>query len=274
MLSSDRLQLIAICCNRRGVWTAHLTRHILSHLHAHILMSHRPWLKFGVQRTFHSIPSSCVHDVVVLILCDSPFHFLLSLFCPIVLFILLVFTFFFHDVGRQVLCALSLMRTLAPLPSTTLSQVMSPTTCTSQRPLNYTPRNPPARTGPWTRMTLGAMTTPSAYRSLHHCSPRSGWIYFIDPEDKEFKKKHQECSQEVGNTNGSRYALQDKQEQSAWSDPWQNQWDQIKTCVYFGSYWIHKTAYGRIFTESSWRPYFRKRRQFTATLQFGAQIYS
>ena len=27
LLLSDRLQLIAICCNRRGVWTAHLTRH-------------------------------------------------------------------------------------------------------------------------------------------------------------------------------------------------------------------------------------------------------
>ena len=36
-------------------------------------MSHRQWLKFGVQRTFHS------HDVVVLTLCDSPFHSLLCL---------------------------------------------------------------------------------------------------------------------------------------------------------------------------------------------------
>ena len=48
--------------------------------------------------------------------------------------------------GGQVPCALSLMRTLAPLPSMTLSQVMSPT-CTSQS---------------WTRMTLSTMTTPSA----------------------------------------------------------------------------------------------------------------
>ena len=61
-------------------------------------MSHRHWLKFGVQRTFHSIPSSCAHDVVVLTLCGSPFHFLLSLFSPIVLFILLALSFFFHDV--------------------------------------------------------------------------------------------------------------------------------------------------------------------------------
>ena len=67
----------------------------------HVTFSHRHWLKFGVQRTFHSIPSSCAHDVVVLTLCDSPFHFLLSTFPPVVLFILLVFSFFFHDVGDK-----------------------------------------------------------------------------------------------------------------------------------------------------------------------------
>ena len=36
-------------------------------------------------------------------------------------------------------------------------------------------------------------------------------IYFIDPEDKEFKVDHQECLQEIGYTSGSRYALQDQQ---------------------------------------------------------------
>ena len=40
--------------------------------------------------------SSCAH--VCLILCDSPFYFLLSIFLPIVSFILLVVSFFFHDV--------------------------------------------------------------------------------------------------------------------------------------------------------------------------------
>ena len=56
--------------------------------------------------------------------------------------------------GRQVPCALSLMRTLAPLPSTTLPQVMNPTTTTSRRLLNHTTRNPLARMGPewpWVR---------------------------------------------------------------------------------------------------------------------------
>ena len=37
-------------------------------------------------------------------------------------------------------------------------------------------------------------------------------------------------------------------------DPKQNQW----TCVHPGSQWIHKTAYGRLSTESSWGSYCRK----------------
>ena len=73
--------------------------------------------------------------------------------------------------GGQIPCALQLMRTLAPLPSTTLSHVMSPTTTNSRRPLNRASRNPQARMGP--SMTSSTMTSPSAWCSLHHCSPRS-----------------------------------------------------------------------------------------------------
>ena len=73
--------------------------------------------------------------------------------------------------GGQIPCALSLMRSLALLPNTTLSQVMSPTTTTSRRLLNRTSRKPQARMGP--SMTSSTMTSPSAIRSLHHCSPRS-----------------------------------------------------------------------------------------------------
>ena len=57
-------------------------------------------------------------------------------------------------------------------------------------------------------------------------------------------RNHQECSQEIGNANGSCHALQDMQDQSAWCDPLWIQWDQIKTCVYFGCQWTHKTACG------------------------------
>ena len=32
-------------------------------------------------------------------------------------------------------------------------------------------------------------------------------------------KTQQECKKEIGNTNGSRYALQDMQEEQEWGDP-------------------------------------------------------
>ena len=56
--------------------------------------------------------------------------------------------------------------------------------------------------------------------------------------------------------------------------PVQNQWDHIETFVHLGSQWIHKTAYGRLSTKSSWGPCCRKGRQLTTTLQFGSQISS
>ena len=41
-------------------------------------------------------------------------------------------------------------------------------------------------------------------------------IYFIDPEDKEFKETIGNARRKIGNTNGSRYALQDLQEEQEW----------------------------------------------------------
>ena len=49
----------------------------------------------------------------------------------------------------------------------------SSTTSTSQRPLKSSSRSPPATAGPRTCMTGKSVTTPSAERSLHHCSLRS-----------------------------------------------------------------------------------------------------
>ena len=53
---------------------------------------------------------------------------------------------------------------------------MSPTCSTttrSQRPLKSSSRSPPATAGPLTCMTGKSVATPSAKRSLHHCSLRS-----------------------------------------------------------------------------------------------------
>ena len=49
----------------------------------------------------------------------------------------------------------------------------SSTTTTSQRPLKFSSRSPPATPGPRTFMTRRSVTAPSAERSLHHCSLRS-----------------------------------------------------------------------------------------------------
>ena len=49
----------------------------------------------------------------------------------------------------------------------------SSTTTTSQRQLKFSSRSPPAKPGPRTCMTRRSVTTPSAERSLHHCSLRS-----------------------------------------------------------------------------------------------------
>ena len=89
--------------------------------------------------------------------------------------------------GGRIPCAHSLMRTLALLQSTTLSQVMSPTTTTSRRLLNPTSRNPRSRMGP--RMTSSTMTPPSARRSLHHCSPRSEKMMRVVDEPITLEKK-------------------------------------------------------------------------------------
>ena len=68
----------------------------------------------------------------------SSFFFIISL---ITLLFPLSDTFNFHDVVDKYRAHL-LPRTLAPLPRTSLAQVMSPTSTTSRRLMNTTPRNP------------------------------------------------------------------------------------------------------------------------------------
>ena len=66
--------------------------------------------------------------------------------------------------GWLVVCEQNTLTRLSPTSSTTT---------TSQRPLKSSSRSPPAKAGPQTCMTWRSMTTPSAERSLHHCSLRS-----------------------------------------------------------------------------------------------------
>ena len=59
---------------------------------------------------------------------------------------------------------------------------------------------------------LGRNAEPSIEKPKLDNARRLRGIYFTDPEDKEFRETFSECSKEVGNTNGSCYALQDMQE--------------------------------------------------------------
>ena len=87
------------------------TSHFLTDLHAYA------WLKLRVCRA-HII---CHLHVFVLTLFDYSIFF-----CLLTIFTLIILPFLLHQLhfpGGQIPCALSLMKTLAPLPSTTLSQV-------------------------------------------------------------------------------------------------------------------------------------------------------
>ena len=73
------------------------------------------------------------------------------------------------DTEPSYLCDVELDdETIAKVTSATSS-----TTSNSQRPLKFLSRSRPATRGPRTCMTRRSVTTPSAERSLRHCSPRS-----------------------------------------------------------------------------------------------------
>ena len=68
---------------------------------------------------------------------------------------------------------------------------------------------------------------------------------FIDPEDKEFKETIRTARKKLETPVAPAMPCKTSEKQSAWGDSWWIQWDQIKTCVYFGIQWNHKTAYGK-----------------------------
>ena len=94
-------------------------------------------------------------------------------------------------------------------------------------------------------------------------------IYFIDPEDTEFKATIKNARKKLETSVA--LALPCKIMKNCGSDAS----DKTKTiCVHSGSWWIHKNAYGKFDTASSSRPYCRKRWKFITALQFGSQVSS
>ena len=127
------------------------TSHFLTDSHAHA------WLKSCVSRARIAChdSSSCAHVFVLTLPDYSTSPSLLTIFSLIILSFLLSINFL-PRCGGQIPCAHSQMRTLAPLPNTTLSQVMSPTTTTSRRLLNHTSRNPRSQGALFTTVHPGA----------------------------------------------------------------------------------------------------------------------
>ena len=90
-------------------------------------------------------------------------------------------------------------------------------------------------------------------------------IYFIDPEDTEFKENIKNARKKLETSLAPFFFCQNYEEE-LWE--WCNKIKQ--NLHYSGSWRIEKTAYWRIITKSSWRPYCRKRREFITALHFGS----
>ena len=101
---------------------------------------------------------------------------------------------------------------------------------------------------------------------LHHENARKlRGIYFIDPEDTEFKETIKNARKKLETSVAPAMPCKIMKNVGVVHPTKLN-----KTCVYSGSWWIHKTAYGKLDTATLWRPYCRKRWEFITTLQFGS----
>ena len=91
--SQDGLQLMAICCNRHGVWTEHPhTSHFLVLLRTHNKVARDIVSSVSARHPIH-VSCACVSDL------SSTLHFALFTVSLIFYFILLIFMFTFY-VGR------------------------------------------------------------------------------------------------------------------------------------------------------------------------------
>ena len=96
-------------------------------------------------------------------------------------------------------------------------------------------------------------------------------VYFIDPEDTEFKETIKNARKKLETPVAP--AMPCKIMKKNCGSGASNKIETRFACI-LESLWIYKTAYGRVITKSPWRPNCRKRKQFTTALWFGTQICS
>ena len=121
LLQLDRLQLTAVCCNRRVVCEHHTSHFVFSHWITRTCVAQVACLSCA-----HHVSSTCVCSDSLRLL-----HFLLSAHHLLSYHPALPPAHQLHlpGCGGQIPCAHSLMRTLAPLPSTTLSHLFQSVGC-------------------------------------------------------------------------------------------------------------------------------------------------
>ena len=88
-------------------------------------------------------------------------------------------------------------------------------------------------------------------------------IYFIDPEDKEYKETIKNARKKLETSVALAMPCKNYEELWEWTNLTKNK---TKTCVYSGSQWIRQDAYGEFWTTYSRRSYCRKRWEFIAAL--------
>ena len=93
-------------------------------------------------------------------------------------------------------------------------------------------------------------------------------------DEKLHLETHENCEGSISSTPRIRSSKKPSRTRLSWKHQWlllcpAKLWKivgvadptklKIETCVYSGSWWIHRNAYGKFDTASSWRPYCRKR---------------
>ena len=110
--------------------------------------------------------------------------------------------------------------------------------------------------------------------NARYAAQRLRGLYFIDPEDGEYKQTIKKKQGTVGHSKGGGVALQKRNKEALrvsgnWGAEWWIQQDSKDTAyMHRGGSWLHEKAFRFTSTENSWRS------QIDESLQLGTQIYS
>ena len=91
-------------------------------------------------------------------------------------------------------------------------------------------------------------------------------VFFIEPDDEEFKRTMKKRSWKVGNSDASSNDLQNTNKLPRWSLQQYGE-TQDPICLYCRCRRIYEETYGRVSEQEPWRPHHRRRHEFIESLQ-------